>query len=240
MDVIERLVRWIAEQVKSAGSGGVVLGLSGGLDSAVVGALCARAQGQKVLGLIMPCHGSPGDIEDALLVAHTFGIATETVDLAGVYDEFLKVLPGACLEARSNLKPRLRMAALYWVANERGYLVAGTGNKSELMVGYFTKHGDGGADMMPLADIFKTDLFGIARELGVPERIIVKPPSAGLWKGQTDESEMGICYEDLDRVLKALESGEEPGVASGLVEKVRGMVQASAHKRKVPPRFNGP
>lgn len=238
MEWIERLVLWIREQVESAGSNGAVFGLSGGLDSSVVGALCARALGANALGLIMPCQGSPDDVEDARLVAGTFGITTMTLDLASVYDGFLRVLPDARPEARSNLKPRLRMAALYYVANDRGYLVAGTGNKSEVAVGYFTKYGDGGADILPLADIFKTDLFGIARELGVPEHIVERPPSAGLWEGQTDEGEMGIRYADLDRILKALEVSEEPVAPAEVTEKVRGMVRASEHKRHPPARFD--
>lgn len=237
MELVERLVRWIGEQVERAGSKGAVFGLSGGLDSAVVGALCSRALGDRALGIVLPCSSAAGDFEDAMLVARAIGITTETADLTAVYDEFLKVLPSAAREAESNLKPRLRMAALYYFANRNGYLVVGTGNKSELMAGYFTKHGDGGADIMPIAGIYKTELFAVARELGVPERIIEKAPSAGLWEGQTDEGEMGISYPELDMILEAIERGEEPRAPAGTVERVRDMVGASEHKRRLPPRF---
>jgi len=236
MEVIDSLVSWISEQVKSAGSRGAVFGLSGGLDSAVVGGLCARALGDGALGLILPCHSSPEDMDDARLVCDAFGLKTITIELSGVYDEFLKALPEACVATMSNLKPRLRMAALYYVANEKGCLVAGTGNKSEYMVGYFTKYGDGGVDIMPLACIYKTDLFEIARELGVPERIVEKPPSAGLWTGQTDEKDLGLSYAELDRALKLIEQGGEEELEPSVLEKVRGMVRRSEHKRNLPPR----
>lgn len=215
----------------------MVFGLSGGLDSSVAGILCHRAMGDASLGAIMPCGGHPRDLEDAQLLAEEFGIPTMTVDLRPVLDAVLEALPPAGGAAVSNLKPRLRMASLYYIANDKGYLVAGTGNRSELGVGYFTKYGDGGADILPLAGIYKTDLFEMARDLGVPERIIGKPPSAGLWEGQTDEGEMGIEYEELDHILKALDAGVEPEADARLVEKVKRMIASSHHKRCPVPRF---
>ncbi|MCX7804720.1 MAG: NAD+ synthase [Planctomycetota bacterium] len=237
----DRIADWIAGRVKAAGAKGAVVGLSGGVDSAVVAALCRQALGKRVLGLIMPCESVPQDAEDAALIARTFRIRAETIHLDGVFRAFLDVLPRGTRGARANLKPRLRMATLYWRANSLGYVVAGTGNKSELMAGYFTKYGDGGVDILPIGGLYKTEVWELAREIGVPQRIIEKPPSAGLWAGQTDEGEMGISYRELDAALRALESGRVAATESGpdrrIMEKVRKMVAASAHKREMPPVF---
>ncbi|MBU4240076.1 MAG: NAD(+) synthase [Actinobacteria bacterium] len=237
MGVAEEITDWIREQTGEAGARGAVFGLSGGLDSSVVGALCKNALGESVLGVLLPCHGDPREADDAVLVADRFEIPTVSVDLGGVLDALLGLLPEGRGLAAANLRPRLRMAVLYYFANDRGYLVVGTGNKSEISVGYFTKFGDGAADILPLAQIYKTDLAPIARELGVPPGIIEKPPSAGLWEGQTDEGEMGITYRELDSVLKALEEGRNPEAPVEVVERVLAMMRASEHKRQTPPRF---
>lgn len=222
---------WISEQVENANARGAVFGLSGGLDSSVVGALLRMALGEKCLGLIMPCYNAKADLEDARKIASLFDIPVEEVNLERIFDSFLTVLPEISEIAKANIKPRIRMATLYAFANDRGYLVVGTGNKSELSVGYFTKYGDGGADILPIGNIYKTDLIPLARELGTPVNVIEKPPSAGLWDGQTDEAEMGMTYSELDYVLKALERGVEPDVSFELVGKVRTMIEKSAHKR---------
>ncbi|UCC64986.1 MAG: NAD(+) synthase [Anaerolineae bacterium] len=177
----------------------------------------------------------PVDAEYARLVADTFDIKTVTADLGPVYDAFVAALPEGSDLARANLKPRLRMATLFYIANARGYLVAGTGNKSELMAGYFTKYGDGGADILPLGDLYKGQVWKLAREIGVPQPIIRRPPTAGLWPGQTDEGELGITYAALDAILAALATGQEPKADAGDVDRVRRMVAASAHKRALPP-----
>lgn len=238
MGISEEIANWISERVKEAGTGGCVFGLSGGLDSSVVGALCRKAMGENVLGVLLPCHSEQHDIEDAVLVADRFEIPTVSVDLTPVLDSMMGVLPGGSRQAEANLKPRLRMTVLYYFANQKGYLVVGTGNKSEISVGYFTKYGDGGADILPLAGIYKTDLLEVAGELGLPSRVIEKPPSAGLWEGQTDEGEMGLTYQELDLVLKALEAGRRPDAADEVVEKVRAMVRSSEHKRCLAPIFH--
>ncbi|MBU4240056.1 MAG: NAD+ synthase [Actinobacteria bacterium] len=237
MSTTEDIVNWVREQVEEAGARGTVFGLSGGLDSSVVGALCRKAMGENVLGVLLPCRRDSNDTDDAMLVASLFEIPTVSVDLTAVLDAMLEVLPEGRRIAVANLKPRLRMTVLYYFANDRGYLVVGTGNKSEISVGYFTKFGDGVADILPLAQIYKTDLAPIARELGVPTGIIEKPPSAGLWEGQTDEGEMGITYRELDSVLKALEEGRNPEAPVEVVERVLAMMRASEHKRQTPPRF---
>jgi len=227
----ESLAGWIAARVKEAGLRGAVLGLSGGVDSAVTAALCKMALGERVLGLIMPCGSDRADEEDATYVAAKLGVATATVRLDGPFRALVEELDVPAGLACANLKPRLRMAVLYYYANSTSYMVVGTGNKTELAIGYFTKYGDGGVDILPLGDLYKTQVWALAREICIPGRIVEKPPSAGLWEGQTDEGEMGIAYEDLDRVLEAIESGRTDGIAPGSVALVNGMVRRSSHKR---------
>jgi NAD+ synthase len=232
-----QITKWIAERVSAAGAQGIVVGLSGGVDSAVVAVLAQRAVGNQVLGLLMPCHSQPMDGEYAHLLAEAFGIKTITVDLGPPYDALVAALPAGSDLARANLKPRLRMATLYFVANERNYLVAGTGNKSEITVGYFTKWGDGACDLLPLGGLFKTLVWDLACELGIPDEIISRPPTAGLWPGQTDEGEMGITYAELDATLAAIERGDTSSCEPATLAKVQGMIARSAHKRAWPPMF---
>jgi NAD+ synthase len=174
----------------------------------------------------------------ARLVAEAFGLRTVTVNLRPAFDALLAALP---LElsaiAQANLKPRLRMATLYALAQTNGYLVSGTGNKSEIAVGYYTKYGDGGVDVEPLGSLYKWQVRQLARELGVPQPVIDRPPTAGLWAGQTDEAEMGITYDDLDATLAAIETDQTAGVDPALLHKVQRMIKISAHKRAMPPIF---
>ncbi|MCK4470927.1 MAG: NAD(+) synthase, partial [Anaerolineae bacterium] len=172
------------------------------------------------------------------LVADAFSMPTVTVDLGGAYDALMAALPpsGHPL-ASANVKPRLRMVTLYYLAQSRNYLVLGSGNRTEIEVGYYTKHGDGGVDLLPLGSLYKTQVWELARELGVPQQVIERPPSAGLWPGQTDEGEMGITYRELDRVLAAIEAGDTSGIEPAMLEKVRGMIACSEHKRAMPPVF---
>lgn len=233
-ELANKVIAWMREQVALAKRKGVVFGLSGGLDSAVVAVLCKRAFPDSTLALIMPCYSSETDIEHARAVAKKFHIPTSTIALEGVLDSLLRVLPVGDYEpatkklAEANLKPRLRMLTLYYLANRLGYLVVGTGNRSEISVGYFTKYGDGAVDILPLGNLVKRRVRELAIYLGMPKEIIQKPPSAGLWVGQTDEGEMGITYEELDRYLLAREAGDE------VKKKVDVMIAASAHKRATP------
>lgn len=234
----DAIAGWIKEQVQAAGVSGAVVGLSGGIDSAVVSGLCARGLGApRVLGLILPCHSDPRDIEDAHLVAETWGIESATIDLTPVYDLLVATLPAGNDLANANIKPRLRMIALYHQANSRGRLVVGTGNRSELMVGYFTKYGDGGVDILPLGGLYKHQVRELALQLGVPQRIIDRPPSAGLWAGQTDEGEMGITYATLDATLEAIARGDTSSVDPQVLERVLGMIAGSEHKRRLAPVY---
>jgi len=227
-----KIISWIKQQVKNAGAKGIVMGLSGGIDSAVVAALCKAAVGKNnLLVFYLPCNSNIQDLKDAKLVARELGLKSKLVDISGVYNNFLKILPGASSLAKANLKPRLRMCALYYFANKLNYLVCGTGNKSELLVGYFTKYGDGGVDILPIADLFKRQVRKLAQELGIPEKIITKPPTAGLWQGQTDEGEMGITYNELDDILDKFCNKHLQAASSFKVDKIMKMNKNSEHKR---------
>ena len=240
------LADWIQQQVTVASARGVVVGLSGGLDSAVVARLCQMAMPSRVVAATLPCHSDPRDERDANLVATHFGLPLVRIDLAPAYDllvndlktMFLRipddqaaaVEPSPDLKARlplANIKPRLRMSALYFIANSMNYLVAGTGNRSELTIGYFTKYGDGAVDLLPLGRLLKSEVRELAAELEIPQSIIDKPPSAGLWPGQTDEDEMGFTYADLERYL----TDGPDAVAPALAMRIERLIRATEHKR---------
>lgn len=231
------ICRWVQIQLEEAGANGVVFGLSGGIDSAVVACLAKRACGERTLGLILPCYSQKRDIEDAYRIARRLDLAVKEIDLGGIYDSLIATLPSDGALAQANIKPRLRMITLYYFANLNDYLVVGTGNKSEIMVGYFTKYGDGGVDLLPIGDLLKSEVREMARYLDIPEDIITKPPSAGLWKDQTDEAEMGISYEELDRTILNLDLGKDPSSFSYKGERVNAMIGKSAHKRSAIPIF---
>jgi len=228
-----RTVRWIRERVGEAGARGTVLGLSGGLDSAVAAELCRRAFPEDSLAIIMPCHSLEEDSRDARYVGDVLGVDYETIVLDDIFDTMTRILPSGGEEeemlARANLKPRLRMATLYYVANLRNYLVVGTGNRAELHLGYFTKYGDGAADMLPLGRLTKAQVLKVAEYLGVPDRILERSPSAGLWPGQTDEGELGFTYEQIDAHL--LRGSANPEVAG----EIRRLHEQTEHKRTPPP-----
>jgi len=236
MNVAHQIATWLREVAAQAGAKGYAFGLSGGIDSACTAALCQRAAGERVLATWLPCHSPPEDGEMASLVAGAFGLELATVDLGPLYDAFVAALPPGITDlARANVKPRLRMMTWYALAQSHGYLVAGTGNKSEIQVGYFTKYGDGGVDVEPLGDLYKWQIRELAQELGVPKPVIDRPPSAGLWAGQTDEAEMGISYAALDATLEAIEVNQTAEIEPVLLAKVLRMIAASAHKRAMPP-----
>ncbi len=228
----ERLVSWLQEQVAGAGCKGVVFGLSGGIDSAVVAGLAKLAFGEEAIGIIMPCHSNPEDAEHAMLCANAFDLPVMTVDLTRTFDTLSQALPveeDAPRMAVANIKPRLRMTTLYYYASLRQALVLGTGNRSEVTIGYFTKYGDGGVDLMPIAGLVKQQVRELAAVLGVPQEIINKAPSAGLWDGQTDENEMGLSYAELDHYILAGEADER------VKSRVDHLNAISAHKRCTPP-----
>jgi len=240
--MIDQLIKWIKEQVENAGAKGCVFGLSGGLDSSVVGALCKKAFPDGALGLFMPCCSHAEDLKDARNVAKQLSIPTKLIELDPVFNQLYKQMEGkdpgkGTGLAFANLKPRLRMVTLYYHANKLNYLVVGTGNRSEAVMGYFTKYGDGGVDLLPLGGLLKSQVREIAGELGIPVEIIDKKPSAGLWHGQTDEEEMGITYAVLDKIILAMDKGDFADLDQKLVEKVKQKLAATEHKRNLPPIF---
>ena len=225
------------------------MGLSGGIDSAVVARLAHLAAPGNVVAAILPCHSDPEDERDAAMIAKHFALTTVRVDLSEAYDTTiaaaqtaLQALPGQTRVLKpadpirvrlplANVKPRLRMTTLYFLANSLDYLVAGTSNRSELSIGYFTKHGDGGSDLLPIGHLVKSEVRALARELSVPSAIIERPPGAGLWIGQRDEEEMGFTYGDLERYL---DEGPQ-GVSPALAMKIERITRSSEHKRVLPP-----
>lgn len=233
----EDIANWIRKQVRKANKKGAVVGLSGGIDSSCVAILSKKALGCNVLGLILPCNSNPKDEELALKVARKFGIETRKIPLNNIFNGLVSMYSEGSDIAKANLKPRLRMAVLYYFANTLDYLVAGTGNKSELCVGYFTKYGDGGVDILPLGGLLKTEVRKLAKYLGVPDEIIERQPTAGLWDNQTDEAEMGITYDELDKVLAIIEKKRKEALDKVCLLKVKKMIKDSKHKRAKLPVF---
>ena len=257
--IADEISDWLKDRLEESGAERFVLGLSGGIDSAVVAGLCARAAGpERVLAVMMPSSSNPDDLACAREVVETFGLKSTTIDLTSIADAFYASVPGVstifseilgnedpgdAIEersqlARANVRPRLRMMTLYYLANLMGGIVVGTGNKTELMIGYFTKYGDGGVDIFPLTDLYKYEVRAVARAIGVPESVITRPPSAGLWDGQTDEQEIGLTYDDLDSTLSAMETGDTTVVDQNVLARVQYMVRASEHKRAPVPHYS--
>ncbi|MFH1386351.1 MAG: NAD(+) synthase [bacterium] len=238
MNRSEKISNWIKQKVEAAGAKGCILGLSGGIDSAVVALLCKKVFPQNTLALILPCHSLAVDIDHAKEFAQRIDLKIKEIDLSTSFDSLFGVFEGKPYSGQkdlsiANIKPRLRMTTLYYFASQLNYLVIGTGNRSELEMGYFTKYGDGGVDLLPLGNLLKKDVRALAQELGVTKEIIDKAPSAGLWAGQTDESEMGITYDELDQFL----SGNDKGIAKDKIELIRKRQAASEHKRTLPEIF---
>jgi NAD+ synthase len=237
MELPNAISKWIKDQVDKAGAQGVVVGLSGGIDSAVVAALAKRSLPDNVLGLILPCHSQPQDAEDARLIASHLQLETTTIDLSPTYDSLTTILPPADKNITANLKPRLRMITLYYFASLKNYLVTGTSNKSEITAGYFTKYGDGGADILPLGDLLKFQVIEMAKKLALPDVIITKPPSAGLLPGQTDEDELKITYEQLDQTILEIISNGDKKTSPTIRSRVEELMKKSKHKRISIPVF---
>lgn len=246
-DDVEMLIRFIENTVKRAGCDGVVVGLSGGLDSAVVTKLCVDALGaENVLNIFMPTVITPADdYRQTMELSKLWGTEYKVVDVQPAVDAFTGMLFSkikAPLE-RGNISARCRMVVLYNSAKKNNRLVVGTSNRSELMMGYFTKFGDGACDLVPMVDLYKTQVRQLAEIVGVPREIIDKTPTAGLWEGQTDEEEMGITYRDLDIVLECLRKGMSDDEISEItklslskVAEIREQTEAMSHKRFPPLR----
>ncbi|WP_173916022.1 NAD(+) synthase [Halobacillus sp. Marseille-Q1614] len=237
---VEKIVGWLREQVEDANVKGLLVGVSGGIDSAVVAHLIKRACPDDSLGVIMPCKSNPADQKHAEKVINSCGISSLTVDLTETHNVMFGSIAKQLKQADTynseqeqladaNLRARLRMSTLYTIATNHQYLVVGTDNAAEWYTGYFTKFGDGGVDLVPLVNLPKGEVREMAKYLGVPEEVINKQPSAGLWEGQTDENEMGTSYDMIDSYLR----GESiPQKDKEIIER---MHKRSEHKRKIAP-----
>lgn len=246
-DLIPKLVNFIAEEVNRTGSQRAVLGLSGGLDSAVVAALAASALGKKnVTGILMPSETSnPKSLEEALEVAETTGIDRLTVNITPVVSAFEKnnmANPDVSRRGRiGNITARIRMATLFDFSAANRAIVLGTSNKSEILLGYFTIFGDGASAINPLGNIYKTDIFELGRRLNLPKNVVEKAPSADLFEGQTDEKEIGYSYREMDPVIYGLNdlslSPEEivaQGHSKDLVLFLNKRIKSMSYKTKIP------
>jgi NAD+ synthase len=246
-EVESRITRFIKEYVSNSQAKGVVLGLSGGIDSATIAALCTKALGnENVLGLLLPEGETRNqkDIDDAKVVANQFNIQTQTVDMTPILEGFYRAIPVYDQKDRickGNIKARTRMVILYYYANKLNKIVCGSSDKSETLMGYFTKWGDGASDMAPIMDLYKTQVRKLAIHLGIPEVIAMKPSTPALWPNQSAEGELGIKYETLDLILYGLErfmpTGEiatQLDIEQNIVEAVKNRWLDNEHKRRMP------
>ena len=228
-------IQWIKKYVENAGAKGVVIGNSGGKDSATVLAMAVKALGkEKVVAVSMPCYSKKEDFEDAKLVANKFGVEHITVDLSSCYkkmeDEIQKNIQ-LSKEATINIKPRLRMTTLYGIAQTMDYLVIGTGNLCESMVGYTTKWGDSASDFNPIGNFTVEEVLQIGRYLGVPEKILKKAPNDGLG-GLTDEEKMGVTYGQITEMIETGDTDDEKAK-----QEILRKFQSSKHKREPIPVY---
>lgn len=241
--ISKRIERFISNYLSKSSAKGVVIGLSGGLDSAVVLKLAVNTLGpSKVLGLVMPSDTTPKeDTGDAIEHAKSLGIRYLIIDINPLLAKYLEILPED-KKARGNLMARIRTNILYYQAGVNSYLVAGTSDKSELYLGYFTKFGDGAADIMPIADLYKTQVRALGKFLKIPEAIIEKKSSPRLWDNHLAEEEIGMEYETIDPILHLLvdkkmkpkAAAKKLGVSEKQVNTINNMMEKSLHKREMP------
>ncbi len=243
---IKLIEDFIKIRVSESKMNGVIIGISGGMDSAVTATLAVRALGaKKVQPFFFPSQTTPsGDLNDVQNLCTNLGLNLTVIGIQKIVQTFSEAIEE--LEEMSsiewmNLQPRIRQTIWYFFANKLNCLVCGSSNKSELMIGYYTKFGDGAADIMPIGDLYKTHVLQLAEFLKIPKNILKKAPSAGLFKGQTDEAEIGMSYSDLDRILLGLELfgtveeiAERLDISSNMVKKVLSMIYKSEHKRRGP------
>jgi len=243
--LIENIDEFLSDQIEKNHANGVILGLSGGVDSAVLAYLCKRKLKEKTLAIIMPDTSiTPNsETEDALKMISLTGIEYKLVDINPIIKEYTMYLePNE--KARGNLRARIRTNILYYYANIRNYLVLGSSDKSEYLIGYFTKFGDGASDITPIIPLYKLQVREIARHLGVPDKVISKKSSPHLWKEHEAEKELGISYEEIDSILYCMfdkklsnsETAEITGIDKNVIEKIHRLNISSEHKRSPTPK----
>ena len=241
--ISEKIVMFLKNELKSSGRDGYILGLSGGLDSSIVASLVSRAASERAFALVMPSSNvtPQRDINDATDLAKRLNMQFRIIDLTDFHSNILRELPSDRLAA-GNLLARIRMCMLYYYANQRNSLVLGTSDRSELMIGYFTKYGDGGADILPIASLYKTQVRALGSYLKLPNAIVTKKSGPMLWEKHTAEEEIGVTYEEIDSILYCLFdlklspkiTAKKLGIKLERVEKIRQMHTKSAHKRNLP------
>ena len=243
---INNISQWISNYQKESGCDGYVIGISGGLDSAIVTSLCCQAIGKgKVIAIYLPCESSLNMEEDAIQLAKNLGIELRVSNLIDSYNSIIQKLEegGETVNqsTKANIKARLRMTMLFALANQYNYLMAGTSNLSELMVGYFTKFGDGGVDIEPIGNYYKTEIYKMAELMPeIPDSIKTKAPSADLSPGQTDEKNIGMPYSEIDKILKGLDPNDSQnleGINRDNIKKIKDMIKKAEHKNNLPPRY---
>lgn len=238
---IDQTVDWLRSIANDAKSSGLLVGISGGIDSALVSFLIKQAFPENSLGVIMPCKSNPRDRLDAIKITEAAQLKHLEVDLTEVHNLLYGKVKESVIDKKewngsrerlgdANLRARLRMSTLYTIAYNYNYLVVGTDNAAEWHLGYFTKYGDGGVDCVPIANLTKREVREWATYVGVPQEVIEKAPSAGLWEDQTDEKEMGTTYEMVDRFLEGKEIPEQD------LQIIENLHKISAHKREMPPK----
>lgn len=260
-NLVEKITKWMQKQVETRNADGVVVGLSGGLDSSVVAALAKKAFGDNVLGVMLPASGTVNkDVEYAQLLADKFDIETRKINMKEINEPLENRLKSIDIEenerehwpqtkiptpnpAEQNIQTRLRMMTLYYIAEKKNYVVMGTSNKSEILTGYYTLYGDGATDMRPIGDLNKTQVWELAEVLSVPEKIITRPPTGGCRGDDSDrdEKEFGISYEDFDKIYQAFDDNYQPVNTKELskfeekdVQRVKELIDAAKEKEKVP------
>lgn len=237
MEYLNQIIEWIKKEVKKANCDGVAIGISGGVDSALVGYLAKKAFPNNSIGILIPINKNRQfDLEHGLELVKKLNLDHKIIDLSNEYESMVNKMQIKSNLTKGNMQARLRMTTIYAYAQEKNYLVLGTDNKAEYELGYFTKWGDGGCDLLPIVNLYKSEVFEYAKKVGVPENIINKAPSAGLWDNQSDEKELGFTYEDYEKYDKNLLIDEQ------LIKKIKSQITKTNHKRveipKAPKRSN--
>ncbi len=227
MEYLNYLVDWIREEVKKANANGVIVGISGGIDSSLVAYLAKQAFPSNSLGILMPINRERKmDLDDGLELVNALKMDHKIIDLYEEFDSIANKTEVTSNLTKGNLQARLRMSTLYAFAQENNYLVLGTDNRAEYYLGYFTKWGDGGCDLLPIVHLYKSEVFDYAKKVGIPNSIINKAPSAGLWDGQTDEKELGFTYNDYEAYDKNQLNDQD------LIVRIERQIKSTEHKRK--------